>query len=123
MKPGKIEILKLGAIAMLLGGVFATLIGFFWTPNVPVTKIKDLEKQRDKKSTVYIRGRVVKQVPFLGTRAYEVEDSTGTVYVITKDKFPAQNREIIVEGKVQYKSIPLAGQELGEIYIKEQQRL
>lgn len=123
MKLTKIQVLRFGAIGLLLGGVFACVVGFFSRDNVAVTKINQLQKDRDTDSTVYIRGKVVKQVPFLGTRAYEVQDSTGTILVITKEKFPPQNREVLIKGKVQYKSIPLGGGDLGEVYVKEQERL
>ncbi len=122
MKLTKIIILRYGAIGLLLGGVFACAIGFISRDNVPITTINQLQKDRDTDATVYLKGKVVKQVPFLGTRAYELQDSTGIILVITNEKFP-KKKEVLIKGKVQYKSIPLGGRDLGEVYVKEQERL
>ena len=123
MKLSKIYGLRIAAIALLLVGLFSIAIGLLSRLNTSVTKISELAKKRDTNSTVYVQGKVIKQIPFLGSRAYQIQDASGTILVITKKEFPPENKEVLIKGKLQYKSIPLGGREFGEVYVKEQERL
>ena len=128
MRQGLDRALQLGAITLLVGGLLGcnnlnkSGIGVF-QPNVPIGKISEVEKERKIDSIVYLKGNVVKLIPFLEKRAYELKDSTGTILVITKDQFPEAKKELLIKGKVQYKSISLGGQDYGEVYVEEQERL
>ncbi|GAC1490896.1 MAG: hypothetical protein NVS2B14_03180 [Chamaesiphon sp.] len=99
--------------------------GFSLSPDnhLPVTKIGDLEHNRDLNSMVYLKGKVVSQSPFLGSAAYELQDTTGSIWVITNHTLPAKGDEVLIEGKVQYQSIPIGGKDLGEVYVQEQEQL
>lgn len=122
MKPVQIKVLRLSAIALLLGGLTSVVFGWLSLPHVPVKKVSELEKERDVKSTIYLRGKVVKHIPFVGSKAYELKDSTGAILVLTKKDFPPLKKDITIQGELNYKSIPLAGQDLGEFYVNEQKR-
>ncbi len=98
-------------------------VGFLSAGSVTVTNISEVQTQRDDDARVYVKGKVVNQVPLLELRAYQLQDSTGTILVVTKDKFPPKDKELLIKGKVEYQSIPLGGQELGEVYLKEEKRL
>lgn len=112
----KLPVLKLGAITILLSGLLGCgKVGL----NVPITKIGDLQQNRTAYSTVYVKGRVENQAPFLGTGAYEVRDGTGSIWVLTTRTLPNPGDEVLLKGEVQYKSIPINGQDLGEVYIAE----
>jgi hypothetical protein len=86
--------------------------------NPPVTPIRDLPKQ-ERGATVYVTGRVSNPAPFLDSGAYQLQDATGTVWVLTPERLPTQGTEVTIKGQVEYQSIPIGMQELGELYIRE----
>ena len=114
---------RLRTLTLLLGGLMScgqlAKIG----ANVNVTNIRDLQQNRTNYSTVYLKGRVENQAPFLGTGAYEVRDATGSIWVITTEALPNKGDEVLIKGEVQYKSIPVGGQDLGEVYVTEIDKL
>lgn len=128
MRQELIQMLQVGAITLLVGGLFSCTqvkesgISIL-SPNVPVNKVKEIKQRSKANSTVYLKGTVVKLIPFLEKRAYELKDGTGVITVVTKDKFPKQKEEIVIRGKVLYKSVPAGGKDFGEFYIEEQKRL
>ena len=128
MKQELIQMLQVGTITLLVGGLFSCTkvnesgMGIL-SPNVSVSKVSEVQQQSKVNSTVYLKGNVVKLIPFLEKRAYELKDGTGTITVVTKEQFPKQKAEIVIQGKVLYKSVPAGGQEFGEFYIEEQKRL
>lgn len=123
MTPRTTQVLRISAIALLLGGLSSVAIGLLSSRDVPLRKVSELDKEKDVDSIVHLKGKVVKQIPFLELRAYELQDGTGSILVITKDDFPPLRKEISVKGKLEYESIPLAGQDAGELYVNEQERL
>jgi hypothetical protein len=84
-----------------------------------VTPIRAIKPVQDNQATVYIQGKVEKQAPLIKQRAYQIADSTGKIWVITTQSNLQVGQEVVLKGKVRYKSIPLAGQEYGEIYLEE----
>lgn len=113
----KKQALRFGGISLLLGGILGC--GSLAQMNAPVTNIREIQENHANYSTIYLKGRVENQAPFLGTGAYQVRDETGSIWVFTTQGLPNKGDEIVVKGEVQYKSIPLAGQDLGEVYIEE----
>jgi hypothetical protein len=100
----------------------------FTTPNLKVgnlsigsnvTLIQEIKPETDQESIVYVQGKVEKQVPLIKQWAYQINDSTGTIWVITDQPNLKEGEQVVIEGKVRYKSIPLADQEFGEVYIEE----
>ena len=85
-----------------------------------VTPIREIKPKQDNQDTVYIQGKVEKQVPLIKKWAYQINDSTGKIWVITNQNNVRQGKEIVIKGKVRYQSIPLAGQEFGEVYVEEE---
>ncbi|MBW4645770.1 MAG: hypothetical protein KME23_22745 [Goleter apudmare HA4340-LM2] len=84
-----------------------------------ITPIRDIQPEQDNQATVYVQGKVEKQVPLLQRWAYQINDSTGTIWVVTNQTGLEAGQEVVVKGKVRYKSIPLAGKEFGELYVEE----
>jgi hypothetical protein len=91
-------------------------------PRVDVTNIRDIQP-RDNESTVYLQGEVTKQVPLLEHRVYQLQDATGTIWVLTNQTGLQPQDKLLIKGNVRYQSIPLAGKDFGEVYVEEQQRL
>ncbi len=88
-----------------------------------ITPVKDVQQHSQENSPIYLKGRIGQQVPLLGGRVYELQDQTGTVWVLTRENPPAQGDEVLIKGQVRYKSIPLAGKEQGSLYVEQQQQL
>lgn len=93
------------------------------TAGIDVTPIRDLKPQQDNNATVYLQGKVAKQVPLLKQHVYQLQDSTGTIWVLSHHTTPQLGDEVLVKGQMRYQSIPLAGKEFGEVYVKEQEQL
>jgi uncharacterized protein YdeI (BOF family) len=100
--------------------VTATILGYlgFAFANPAMTDINKIQ-QKDSGTRVNIRGKVISQAPFLDGGAYQIEDKTGKVWVLTQGKLPKQGEEISIEGKIEYKNIVLEQQSLGEVYLVE----
>ena len=84
-----------------------------------VTPIREIKPEQNDRATVYIQGKVERQVPFLKRWAYQIDDSTGKIWVVTSQNKLAKGEQVVIKGKVKYQSIPLAGKELGEVYLEE----
>ncbi|OUL29545.1 hypothetical protein BV372_23085 [Nostoc sp. T09] len=92
-------------------------LGKFTGSNV--TPIREIKPEQNKQATVYIQGKVERQVPLVKRWAYQIDDSTGKIWVVTHQNKLAKGEQVVIKGKVRYQSIPLAGQELGEVYVEE----
>ncbi|HYW18044.1 MAG TPA: hypothetical protein VE956_01810 [Nodularia sp. (in: cyanobacteria)] len=84
-----------------------------------VTLIQEIKPETDQENIVYVQGKVEKQVPLVKQWAYQINDSTGKIWVITNQPNLKQGEQVVIKGKVRYKSIFLADQEFGEAYIEE----
>jgi hypothetical protein len=84
-----------------------------------VTLIRDIKFEKDSTTTVYIQGTVERQVPLVKQWAYQINDSTGKIWVITNQPNLQQGEQVVIKGRVRYQSIPIADQEFGETYIEE----
>jgi len=111
--------LQHGTIIMLLVGL--TGCSSLARLGIGVTPIQQVKQTWQLYSTVYLRGRVVNQVPLLASWVYEVQDSTGTIWVLTEQ--PVPEGEILLRGKVRYQAAPIDHQDLGEAYILEEARI
>lgn len=84
-----------------------------------VTPIREIKPTPDKQQTVRIQGKVEKQVPLVQRWAYQINDSTGTVWVVTNHRNFQVGESVVIKGKVQYKSIAIADKDFGEVYLEE----
>lgn len=88
-----------------------------------VTKISEIQQNKNSAATVYLQGQVATRAPFLGSGAYKLQDATGAVWVITSQILPDVGDEVLIKGQLQFQSIPVGGRDLGEVYIQEEQQL
>jgi hypothetical protein len=88
-----------------------------------VTKIRDIQQNQNAATTVYLQGQVTTRAPFLGSGAYKLQDATGAIWVFTDQTLPNVGDEVLLRGQLQFQSIAVSGQELGEVYVQEQQML
>jgi hypothetical protein len=73
--------------------------------------------------SVQLKGRVSNHAPLLGKSAYELQDTTGSIWVIATEPIPTIGDEVVIQGRLLYQSIPLNGKEQGDSYIEQQQLL
>mgnify|MGYP000220409563 FL=1 len=85
-----------------------------------VTPIREIKPVQDNKTTVYIQGKVEKQAPLIKQRAYQIADLTGKIWVVTNQTNLQVGQDAVFKGSIKYKSIPLSGQEYGEVYLEEE---
>lgn len=87
------------------------------------TKISDIPQNPNAEAIVYLQGQVTNRAPLLGSGAYKLKDATGTIWVIANQTIPNVGDVVLIKGKLQFQSIPIGGQELGEVYVQEEQVL
>ncbi|MBD2499615.1 hypothetical protein [Anabaena azotica] len=85
-----------------------------------VTAIGNIKPTQDQQTTVYIQGRVEQRVPLLQGQVYQVNDSTGSIWVVSKQNNLKEGELATFRGKVRYESITIAGQQFGEVYLIEE---
>ncbi len=84
-----------------------------------ITPIRDIKPKKDQNATVYVQGKVEKLVPLLQGWVYQINDSTGSIWVVSKQNNLQEGKSAVFQGKVRYESIVIAGQQLGEVYLLE----
>jgi hypothetical protein len=90
------------------------------------TPIANLQHQRKVGAKVYVEGTIESHAPFIGAAAYQLQDSTGSVWVFTTEALPPIGEQVLIRGKVEYESITLEEMkeiDLGDIYLKELERI
>ena len=93
--------------------------------NLNVTPLENLEK-RKADAKVYVKGTVESLAPFVGAGAYQLQDSTGKVWVFTTKNLPKLGQEMLVRGQVSYETITLKelqGEDIGGVYLQELERI
>lgn len=101
-----------------------TVLGYFSfaLADPTITDIGTVQPN-NRGTKIYLRGKVTAQAPLLGSGAYQLEDKTGKVWVLTNEKLPQQGEEIAIEGQVEYQDISIEQQNMGELYIVQVQQL
>ena len=84
-----------------------------------VTPIERIQTRSRADYTVRLKGKVGDRAPLFNGQVYQLQDSTGTIWVLTHDTSLQTGEQVSIRGQVRYQSIPLAGQEQGEFYIEE----
>ncbi|MEM9543211.1 MAG: hypothetical protein AAGA60_27445 [Cyanobacteria bacterium P01_E01_bin.42] len=97
------------------------LLGLTSCNFVTTTQIDRLTPKSAGK-IVSLRGEAIAIAPFLESGAYQLENQNGQIWVISDGKLPAIGTTLKIRGRVEYQSIPLDGQEFGEIYLQELER-
>lgn len=55
-------------------------------------------------ATVLLKGKVIGQAPLLSGTAFELQDATGKIWVVTKMAVPPQGNEVVVKGTLRYQA-------------------
>ena len=100
------------------------LIGFGLTgcdPLMEVTPIAQLSAQSDRLGqSVLVEGVVRDRAPFLKNAAYQLEDESGEIWVLTNNPLPESGQAVTIEAKIKVKSIVLNNQDYQEVYLQEE---
>lgn len=89
------------------------------SPPVSAIAIRSIQAA-GKDTIVTLKGTVGNRAPLLGGTAYELQDATGKIWVLTKGKAPGKGQETVVKGTLRYKSIPIAGKDQGSMYVEQE---
>ena len=87
-------------------------------PSSSVLKISDLQKA-PRQSAVAVQGKVGQQAAIVGGTVYELQDSSGSIWVLSRRAAPKTGEEISIRGILRYQSIPLNGKEQGSLYVEQ----
>jgi hypothetical protein len=87
----------------------------------PVTPIGEVSQSRG--TTVYLDGIVARHLPLLGQGLYELVDDSGAIWVLSPTAPPPLGTALTVRAVLQYEQILLRGQDIGEYYAQELERL
>ena len=109
---GKFSYLSLGVI------ILSSLVSC----QTSLIAIEEVSQQKTGK-TVHLNGKVVHLAPFVDNAAYQIEDATGKIWVVTNQTQPKIGQQISIKGKIAYQSLPFAEQELGDFYLIELEQL
>lgn len=71
---------------------------------------------------VYLEGTVSDRVPLIDAQVYQLQDSTGAIWVLTDDLSLASGEQVRIRGKVRYAEFS-SEQPQGEFYIEEQRQV
>lgn len=82
-------------------------------------KANQVSQKRDR--VVQVQGQIKAQAPLMGgKRAYEVQDETGSVWVVSDRAVPATGSQVSVQGKVKFQKIEIAGKDQSSVYVEQQ---
>ena len=102
-----------------LWGILMSILTGCEPPQISVEQISTKKVGK----VVHLKGKVVRLAPFVASSAYQVEDVTGKVWVVTQKNSPQLDQIINIKGKIEYQSLPFAEQELGDFYLVELEQL
>jgi hypothetical protein len=73
--------------------------------------------------TVRLQGTVGDRAPLLQGQVYELQDKTGKIWVLSPKANLQTGTAVLIQGEVRYEAIQVEDQNLGEVYIEEQQQM
>lgn len=86
--------------------------------NRPAVDIGELTSEKADR-TVAVSGRVTQRSALLEGWLYQVQDSSGSVWILTEKEAPAVNESVTVEGTVRYEPVVVGEIDASGIYLEE----
>lgn len=97
----------------------STWPGLAWLD--PITPIG--EASQSQRDTIYLAGTAGRQLPLVGQGLYELTDDSGSIWVLSAAAPPPQGEPVTLRAAIRYEQILLRGQDIGEYYVEELERL
>jgi len=107
---------------LIFKGLLLTLLGLGGC-HPKITSIATLDQQKEANSLVYVQGTVRDRAPLIKQTAYQLQDQTGKVWVMTTKLPPESGQTITIQAKIKSKSIVLQQQQSQELYLQEVRQL
>jgi len=87
-----------------------------------ITPIAALQGQSETDTVVSVQGTVRDRAPLLKQTAYQLQDDTGEIWVITSDSAPESGQTVTIQAKIKSKSFVLHQQRSQELYLQQVQQ-
>lgn len=87
-----------------------------------ITSIAALPQPGGTEKIVSVRGTVRDRAPLLKQTAYQLQDDTGEIWVITSDSAPESGQTVTIQAKIKSKSFVLHQQRSQELYLQQVQQ-
>ncbi|HIK44590.1 MAG TPA: hypothetical protein IGR64_06835 [Leptolyngbyaceae cyanobacterium M65_K2018_010] len=87
-------------------------------PRTPIGAVS-----QSRRTSVYLEGQVKQHLPLVGQSLYLLEDESGAIWVVTQESPPELTEAVTIRALIHFKSILMRGQEVGEFYAEELERL
>ncbi|MEA5450698.1 hypothetical protein VB780_19115 [Leptolyngbya sp. CCNP1308] len=97
----------------------STWPGLAWLD--PITPIG--EAGQSQSDLVYLAGTVGRHLPLVGQGLYELVDDSGSIWVLSATPPPTVGEPVTLRATIRYEQILLRGQDIGEYYAEELERL
>ncbi|AFZ46305.1 hypothetical protein Cyast_0325 [Cyanobacterium stanieri PCC 7202] len=106
------------AIALTTTGCGYLIHGGFAGENqVTIEEIKTSADSENK--SVKIEGNVTQVIPLVNGYAFEIEDNTGSIWVMTTGEKPEVGQKISTQATVNREEIMIAEQDMSSFYLQE----
>lgn len=121
--------LRLSVVCLLVGSVGCQSVSTSsngsllpkFTANT--VNIRDLSSQTQASAIVYLKGTVKNRAPLLDGTVYELNDTTGSIWVLAKTAIPNPGDEVTIKGVLRYQTIQWEQQQQNAPYVEQQERL
>jgi hypothetical protein len=111
-------------VGVLRWSVFVLLTGLTGCRMVStVQQVQENPQRNWFTATVYLQGTVGDRAPLLEAQLYELQDSTGKIWVLSRAKPLPSGKQVLIKGQVRYQAIEIGGQNFGDVYIEEEEQL
>lgn len=98
----------------------STVPGLGWLQ--PVTPVGEISSQSAPSQTL-LQGEVQQQAPLINQWLYLLQDASGGIWVLTSTPPPAIGETVSVRVQIRYEPILMQGNDIGEYYAEELERL
>lgn len=104
-----------------LVSLISDIPGMGWLRQV--TPVSDISAEMAGSEQTWLQGEVRQQIPLLNQSLYQLQDSSGSIWVLTAGPPPAVGDTALIRVQIRYEQILLQGQDIGELYAEELERL
>lgn len=87
--------------------------------TTPVSPIQQIKQEENLGQLFTIEGKIVKIVPLLNSQAYQIQDNSGSIWVVVGDKLQFNPGQTVkLQGILKYQNVTIEGEDWGEFYLE-----